>query len=39
MTVSLNPDNKYTVLNDDTLLISNRTNTLVITKSDFARLK
>ena len=39
MTVSLNPDNKYTVLHDDTLLISNRTNNLVITKSDFARLK
>ena len=39
MTVSLNPDNKHTVLNDDTLLISNRTNNLVITKSDFARLK
>ncbi len=33
MTVSLNPDNKYKVLNDDTLLISNRTNNLVITKS------
>jgi len=39
MTVSLNPDNKYTVLNDDTLLISNRTNNVVITKSNFARLK
>lgn len=39
MTVSLNPNNKYIVLNDDILLISNRTNNLVITKSDFARLK
>ena len=39
MTVSLNPNNKYIVLNDDILLISNRTTNLVITKLDFARLK
>lgn len=39
MKLCLNPDNKYISLDNDNLLISNKENNLILTKSNFAKLK
>ncbi len=39
MNLRLNPENKYLVLNEDYLLLSNKSQNLIMSKSDFYNLK